>query len=319
MTQRVIRKTGIQFKLETTYGTNPGSWAATDFLQIKDASFNIDRDLVPRGLIRPYLGTSEDLIGTRKATVKFTAELAGSGTKDVAPAWGKLLRACGFAETVVTGSRVEYTPISDAMESASMRYFIDGIMFVSVGVRATGMLRLNAYGIPEIEIEAQGYDTAASELSLPSTNFSAWKAPIVITDANSADIRFGGAYSAGAITGGTVYPSKGLEIDLGNTLTHQKILGGEAIKITDRNVSGSCTVAMTAATENTWRTDLNANTMTSCGFKIGTADGYKLAIFGGNVQRVNPTQVDDAGSYMVKTDLKFVPTAAGNDLIIASL
>lgn len=317
--QRVIRKTVIQAQIEATYGTQVSIFAATDCILIKEASFNIDRDVVPRGLIRPWLGASKDLIGTRRMIAKFKVELAGAGTADGVPEWGTLLRMCGFTQTVFAASRVEYTPISDAMESATMRYFIDGVAYISRGARGTGKINLNAYGIPELEMEVWGFDTACGEITMPVANFSAWQEPMVITDANSADIKLGGTFSAGALTGGTAYTSKGLTVDLGGTLSHQKLLGAESIIVSDRTIMGNCTLAMDGATEVTWRNEINANTSSSMSFRIGATAGKKIAIFGANVQRTNPQASDNNGVHMITTDLKFIPTAAGNDIKIVSL
>lgn len=312
--QRVVRKTAIQCKMEATYGTDPGTWAATDVVLIKEASFNIDRDVVPRGLIRPYMGASEDLIGTRRMIAKFKVELAGSGTAGTAPAWGPLMRMMGFVETATPGQRVEYSPISDNLESASMRYFIDGVRYTSRGARATGKATLNAYGVPELELEVWGFDTAATVNTIGTSDYSAWQRPLVITDANSADIKLGSTYSAGTFAGGTAYVSEGINIDFGGKLSHRKVLGAESIQIVDRQITGQMTVAMDETTEVQWRTDVNANTLTSVAFRAGSTAGQKIGVFGANVQRVNPQAVERDGMHMIQTDLKFLATANGNDI-----
>jgi len=109
---RLIRKTAILAKIETTYGVDSTPTGAANAILISNASFNIDYSNVSRDLIRPFLGGSEELAGTRFARAQFDVEWANSGTAGTAPAWGPLLRACGFAEaSLSTPVRVEYTPI----------------------------------------------------------------------------------------------------------------------------------------------------------------------------------------------------------------
>jgi hypothetical protein len=315
---RYFRNTVIQVKVEVTYGTNPGSWAATDCLLISDAKFEIDRDLVPRNLIRGFMGGSDQLVGTRRSNITFTVELAGAGAAGTAPAWGKLLRMCGMAEAITALSRVEYTPVSTAFTSATIRYFIDGVMYVSVGARGTAKFMLNAYDRPVIEFTMQGFDTNATELSLPSPTLTAWQRPQVVTDANSGDIILGGSYSAGAITigGGSTLKSKGIEIDLGNKVSHMKMLGGESIDIVDREATGKMSVELTAAQEVTWRTDINANTLSTLAFRHGSAAGNQIIVFAPAVQRVTPQMEDYEGGVLMSTELRLLPSAGNDELMV---
>ena len=141
---RYMRNTVIQALLEPTYGAAVATWNAIDALLVKDPEFSIDRDVVPRDLVRGYMGGSEHLVGTRRSELKFTVELAGSGTAGTAPAWGKLLRGCGMAEVITAGNRVEYTPVTAGHESLSFRFFRDGVRYVSRGARGSVKVNLPA-------------------------------------------------------------------------------------------------------------------------------------------------------------------------------
>lgn len=56
---------------------------------------------VQRDTIRPYFGNAETLPTSIYGKLDFPVEMAGSGTPGVAPAWGALLRMCGFSETIL--------------------------------------------------------------------------------------------------------------------------------------------------------------------------------------------------------------------------
>lgn len=316
MSARYTRKSVIQAQIESTYGTNPGSWTAAHALLLTELpQHEIVRDVIDRRLVRPYFGGSETLIGARIAKIRFSTEMAGSGTAGTAPPWGKLLRACGYAETVTASSRVEYTPVTDAIESLSLRYMIDGIVYTSRGARGTAKLKWNAYGVPMAEWEFTGFDTWASESAINGT-FSDWKIPDVLTDANSADIKIGSSYSTGAVSGGTALVSQGMEIDLGNQVEHMKLLRDESVDIVGRSVTGKAIVGLSAADEVTWRSDLNSNTMTSFSWLLDKTPGYKIGMHADRVQRVEPKQYDYNGRHLVEFGLNMLPDSGNDELTL---
>jgi len=309
---RQIAKTVVFAVQEVTYGVSPGGITATDAVLIANARFSIERDVVPRDLMRGYYGGSEQLMGTRRANIEFDVELAGSGTAGAAPAWGRLLRGCGMAEAITALNRVEYTPISTGFESLSLHYAIDGMRYVARGARGNVTFKMNAYERPMLHFSLTGFDTTALEGNVGG-NFTAWQRPLVITDANAGDIRLGGTYAAGVISGGTVLASKGLEVDLGNKVNHLKLLGGERVDITAREVAGRMTVDLSAADEVTWRSEINANTLTSLGFNFGTVAGHRIAVWAPSVQRVNPQVEDYEGNALMATELRLLPSALGGN------
>lgn len=307
---RLTRRSAISVAMEGTYGGTPGSYQP--ILLVGTPDFTIDPDVVPRGLLRGYFGASEELTGTRMSILKFTTEVAAGSALGTAPLWSFLLRGSGWAETITASTRVEYLPITDAMESIAIKYNRDGVQYLCKGARGTGKLNFTAYDRPVIDWEYRGFDTQATAVAVGTPSFSNWTRPVVITDANSGDITLGSTYSAGAVSGGTAYPSRGMMLDFGNTVEQHKMLAGEAIEITDRQMSGEMTVELTAAQEVTWRTDINANTLSSLSFAVGPA-GNKVAIHMPSVQRTKPQMVDYNGKVLMKTDLRIMSTVAGNN------
>lgn len=315
---RYTRNTVIQLAIESTYGVSPGSLAATDAILLAgDPTFRIDRDLVPRDLVRGYLGGSESLIGTRRSEIEFDVELAGSGTPTTPPAFARLLRIAGMAETI-GASFVEYTPVTTGQASATIRFHSDGVNYQARGCRANFQLMMNAYGRPTLKFKVMGFDTFAQAAATPATDFTAWRTPLVVSDTNSGSVSLGGTYNAvtGTITGGTALVSRGLDLDMGNTVSHLKLLNAESIDIVDRDTTGSTTVFLDPTQEVTWRTDINNNALTSFAFVHGTAAGNRVRVFAPAVQRIDPQREDYEGRVMMKTDLKFLPsgTSGNNEL-----
>jgi hypothetical protein len=316
---RYVNNTVIQARLEPSYGTLPTPpWLATDAILISDAKFKIQRDNVPRKLLRGYFGGSEELVATRRADIEFDVEFAGSGTAGTAPAWGKLLRACGMAEVITAANRVEYTPITTAFESLTFRFYLDGIYYVARGARGNVSVKMPAYEIPKLHFMFMGFDMVAAEIATPTPDFTAWKRPLVVTDTNAGDIQIGGTYTAGVVSGGTVMKSRGLEFDLGNKVSHLNILGGEAIDITARETTGSASVFLTAADEVIWRNDMNNNALTSIGFNFGTTAGSRVTVFAPQVQRIAPDVEDYEGRVLFNAELRNLPLSGNDELRIVA-
>lgn len=316
---RYVRNTAVQAKIETTYGADPGGWAATDAVAIAEATYGEIQQNVNRDLIRPYFGASEELQITGRRTIHLVCELASSGTAGTAPPWGPLLRACGMAQTLTASTMAVYTPVSTAQEGISIRYNEDGILHHAVGCRGNAMLRLPAFDKPMIEFNLEGLDTIASvAAALPATDYTAWKKPLPVIPANAATLLLGPTYAAGTgvISGGAALASRGMDVNLGNAVGHVQLLAGESIDVTNREVTGTTTNFLTAAEEVTWRNAIRANGLSALGFQLGSAAGSIIGIFGGSVQRTGPTREEYEGRTMLRTGLRFLPVGTtGNDEI----
>ena len=237
---RLIRKTAILAKTEVSYGSDSTPDGTDDAILVSNASFNVSYTNVNRDLIRANLGGSEQLAGTRFVECSFDVELANSGTAGTAPAWGPLLLACGMAEaTLTTPARVEYTPVSASFKSVTIYYHIDGTLRKALGCVGNAELMLNEGERPMIRFTMTGLDGGTTATADPTLTLTAWKVPSVVSDVNSGDINLGATYSAGTLSSGTDYPSRGLSINLGNTSARKAILGGQSVSITQRDVTGT--------------------------------------------------------------------------------
>lgn len=317
---RVMRKTAILAKIETAYGIDASPSGASNAILISEASFDVEYSNVARDLLRPYLGGSEELVGTRFVKATFSVEMANSGTAGTAPAWGPLLRACGMAEaSLTTPARIEYTPVSGSFSSLTIKYHLDGVLRVMLGCIGTCEIVLNEGERPMYKFTFYGIDGGISAAADPSVTLTAFKTPLVVSDINSGDVTFGATYAAGALSGGTAYPSRGLSIDLGNTVSKLNVLGGQAIDLTQRNVTGSTQLQLTAAQEVAMRGDINLNTVTGLGFTHGSGAGVGIVLHAPAVQRINPKDVDYEGTVHMGMDLRMIPVNGNDEIRIVCL
>lgn len=315
---RYTRDSAILAKIETTEGTDSVPTGGSNALLVSEQSIEpLVANNVPRELIRNYFGASEHLVGTAYVMVEFTVELQGSGTAATAPAWGALLRACGFAESGLV-SFAAYAPDTPAnQKSATIYYYDSGSLHKLLGAKGTvsegGM---SVSGRPTLKFRFLGVDGGITAAAVATTTLTAWKTPAVITTANSGDVTLGGTYSAGAISGGTAYTSKGLTFSLGNEVEFTPLLGSEGIDITGREVTGSVEFDLTAAQEVTFMSAVKANTLQSMSLIHGASAGYIVGVSMAAVQLLNPKKTEINGRRLIGYDFRSVPSAGNDDLII---
>jgi hypothetical protein len=313
---RFVRNTAIQFKIEVTYGVDPGSWVGADAVLIANASFDNPQEQVMRELLRGHMGGFEQMATTGRASIAFDVEFSGSGAAGTAPAWGRLLRAAGMAQTITAGNRVEYNPISAAFESATIRYSLDGVIYTVTGARGTVGIRLNAYGLPYLRFEFTGLNAVASAAATPTLDYSAFIRPLPINTVGGAEYRIGPTLTAGVVAAGTIVATQALELMLGQQIEHQKIIGSETIDIVARESTGQTTAFLAAADEVAWHDAVKVNTLTSFGFNLGSAAGARVSVFCPTMQRAQMTPTDYQGRAVVRAEMRMIPSAGNDELRI---
>lgn len=319
---RLIRKTVILAKIETTQGTDAVPTGAQNAIQAMDLSITpLDASNVDTNIIAPWLGNSASLVGTASVKCSFSVLLAGAGTAATAPAWGALLQACAIAETtgLLTPNRVEYLPVTDALKTATIYWYDDGLLHKLTGCFGNVKLSAKSGEAPKLTFDFVGIDSGVSATANATAVLTGWKMPVAITKANVTDIVFGATYAAGALTGGTSYNSTGLSLEFGNAVTFAPMLTTEQVVLTDRKVSGALSVELTAAQEVTQMAAVKANTLTSIGFVIGTTTGNKIMLHLPSVQLINPKKEDFNGMRLIGFDLRALPVAGNDEVRIISL
>lgn len=127
----------IAAKVEVTEGTAIALAGADANNLIMEPKFEADIPMYERTFLNNSLSPQKAIATTRLARLSFKVECKGSGTAGTAPAVGKLLRACGFGETVVASTSVTYAPISDLtnIPTLSIAIYKDGLRKAIKGCR----------------------------------------------------------------------------------------------------------------------------------------------------------------------------------------
>lgn len=316
---RKTRNTIILAKIETTQGTDATPTGAANALLITEPSYTLNNEPVDRDLLRGYMGASEQLSGARNVQISFSVEVSGSGTAGTAPAYDALLRACGMGVTTDV-DWVEYKPVSTAFESLTIYYYLDGVRRKALGCMGTFTLAGEVGTIPRFAFTFTGTDGGRAADPNPTPTLTAWRPPKVVSNENAGQLTLGCTYADGAISGGSTYCSKGLNLDLGNEVVYRNMLGPcSGAEIVNRAASGSIQLDLSASAEVAQFTDVIDNALTSLGLVLGTTAGSKVLFFAPAVQRINPSDQDDQGKALTALDLRLCPLVGNDELRIVVL
>ena len=319
---RLIRKTAILAKIETTVGVDSVPTGALNAVQVSDLSITpLDAKNIPLDFIRTYFGNSPNLVGSASKKCSFKVYLAGAGTAATAPAWSALFVACANAETtgLVTPNRVEWLPATDLLKTITIYWYDDGVLHKLLGAFGMWMLSAKSGEAPYLKFDFIGVDGGDTAVANPATVLTAWRNPVAITKANVADIKLGCTYATGVLTGGTSYNSSGLTLESGNVVAFAPLLSTENVVLTDRKIKGKIALDLSAAEEVANMTTVKNNVVTSLGFVIGTATGNRIMLHMPEVQLINPAKEEFEGQRMIAYDIQVNPVAGNDELRIISL
>ena len=217
----LTRKGLIIAAKETTYGTD-ATPAGTDAIKVANINITpLQSDVVSREIIRPFLGNPEQLLANQRVELSFDVELTGSGAAGTAPAFGILLQACGFLETVSAGVSVTYVPLSASFASATIYYFNDGIRHKLTGARGSFSLNAEVGQIPTLSFTFMGIYNAPGDVTPPSTTYNDQADPVI--------------FKAGNTTGFQLFSYAGclqsVSMDLANEMVYRELINLSLIHI----------------------------------------------------------------------------------------
>ena len=303
---QLTRKRVILIEAESSYGTDPTP-AATDVVLVRDLSITPQSsDVVNRDVVRPYLGASQQLLANTRVECTFSVELAGSGTAGTAPRYGSALKACGFSETISSGTSVTYEPISASFSSVTIHYNVDGVRHVVTGCRGTFVINAAVGEIPSIDFTFTGIYNAPSDAALPSVTYGNQATPLIFKNGNTTNFQL--LSYAGALMN--------FSMDVGNSLVYRELVGGtKEVLLTDRAANGSVTIeAPLTATKDYFAAALTDTTLGNLTVTHGTAAG--------NICRFTSTKVDIGdisygeadGVTMLEIPYTLVPSSANDEM-----
>ena len=328
---RLPRKTLLMAKLESTYNGNlaPTFNPETDALWIEDAQLTYTSNNQTFNVLQPTMGAKMEVSGNDNVDLTFTVAMSKSPFVSRDQPFGFLFQGCGMRRTAVAAAvgqlaYVKYTPNSDVLDandSMCFAFVSDKVQYLITGARGTLEGTFMEGGIPKFKYSFKGmFDGAVSVVNITTPEFGYWQAPRVVNSRNSSSIYVGSTLDLTTLKfdGGELYGSKGLSLNLGNSVQFDGRLGGDRMLITDREVTGSVQLDLPADRETVMRNRVRSNTTLPLGFVHGLTDGLPTVaetclIYGPAVQFLNP-KIEDVNSTMYTGfDLRFRSVEKNND------
>ena len=259
----------LLFKLEATYATDPTPTGAANAILATNVELQpMEGSDVSRNLERPYLGGQPTIPTGLQSVLTFSTELAGSGTAGVAPKWGPVARAAGMAQVIVADTSVAYNPITAAMESAHIYFWIGATRHVLKGVRGGGTIAINAQGIPVIRWRFVGLWTQPTEAAAATPTLTGFTKPLIATNANTPSFT----------VNGVALVLRSYSFDFGNEVKPRLLIGREEVLITARAEQLTCVVEAVPLTTLNPFALANAQTLVPVSIVHGTAVGNIVTI-----------------------------------------
>ncbi|MDR2172688.1 MAG: hypothetical protein LBE32_00515 [Burkholderiales bacterium] len=177
-------------KIEAVYGEDPIPTAALDAIRAANVELTpYEAETVPLAYKKQTFGNNPAVVVAEQVRVAFDIYFIGSGTPGVAPAWGTLLRGCGWAETVTLGTSVLYNPISQNIESVTLYVFKDGILHKITGARGNVNWNFTAKQVPTLHFEFTGTFSPVIDSTMPvAPDFTKWIKPRAAIPTYTGDI-----------------------------------------------------------------------------------------------------------------------------------
>lgn len=261
------RRRVIAAAIEDEEGTAEAITAADGGILVIGPKIDFDFGMNDREVVVDSLSKMQPVPGKTSGKLPFRVELKGPGvaySASVKPALGKYLRACGFAETVVTTAGVEtvtYDPASTGIPCLTMWSYEDGVIKKLKGCRGNVKFSGKNGEICFADFEFTGVYDGVVDGDIIAPTYEATVPPVLLSSAFTI-----GAYAANI---------NSFDIDMGNEVTLRESIatasGYVSALVTDRRPTGKIDPEMvTVATYDFFGI-----------WKAGTAAALSLGSVGG--------------------------------------
>ena len=279
------------FKIETVVGTDALPDGSNAML-VRNLQFTpLEADEIKRDFAKAHLGNNEIGYTNLRSTLSFEVELAGSGAAGTAPAYGPLLRACGFQEVIDPGVDVTYSPVSDAFEAGTMYFEQDGNLHKMYACRGSAdfVIPKNAY--PFMRFNFVGLYNNPTAGSIATPDFSAFVAPLEINYDNTSTAQLHGQDVV----------LQNLELKMNNNVGLRNLPNQKEVRLKDRGPDGSIQFDAVAVSTFNYFQRVPARTTGALSLIHGGAAGNIIELAAPKIQLkpVNYADDENVASYAI--------------------
>jgi hypothetical protein len=291
--------------LEVSEGVDPGV-DGTHVMETVDgiSVTQYDGEKVTRNVDSVIPSVGPEINKSPHSTWSFNIDASGSGTKGTAPAFGCLLQACGFVETVDTATpgseTVTYELSHNKSKTVTLVRHTGGKMIQKThGVRGELSIDFNQFIRMQFGNCKGSYVRPAAGGNPVTIAYSNYADPLPVNKENTVTVDLGG--QALKMTGGS--------INFGGGASYRNIPNSESSAHGDFEPTGQLTfVAPDIATKNYFADAESHNGVVEQTFQLvhGTVGGNIIEIVSARVQLSNISETDIDGDVGFQADIRFL-------------
>ncbi|MEO5626924.1 MAG: phage tail tube protein [Dokdonella sp.] len=302
-----MRKVTLFAATETVYGTAIALTAADAMRTHEFKCTPFMATVIERKLDGQAYGNTGSIHSGAHLEMEFDVEMSGSGAAGTAPKYGRLLKACQMAETIVATTSVTYAPASSGTDSLTMYYQLDGQRHAMTGARGTWSIKFDSQGIPYIHFKFTGMWVDPTSVADLVPNFTGFTLPRPVSFAYTPKVSLFGLAS--------VYKSFGY--DHTNDVQFFDNPGEQFVDIVDRTPSGSISLLAPALSVHNYFTDTKSDTQGLLTLVHGMTAGNIVTFAAPLAHLKEPKYGDDKGRAMLEANLDFIYNAPDDEMSLA--
>ena len=246
--------------------------------------------------IRTLTGTGAGQTAYCKSYIGTTKVLEIFGTWDTNP---------DATTTYSIDAQVAYVPVSTGFEMLSLYPSVDGQRHPMTDVRGNFSMKFATAENAMFNFTMKGLWVDPTSVADPVPDWSCFAEPLAVGNGNGTFKLHGAAYNMSS-----------LDLDLGNQFPYRNVVGQEAVRITDRDSTGSLVIdAPDLATKNFFTT-AKANTLGAIEKIHGIAPGNTVVAYTPFAQLLQPKYGNADDLSTLEMGLAITPSDAGNDEMI---
>lgn len=294
-------------KKETTYGT-PVSLVAADAILCENVSWTPVNDSATPDFSTPGAGPLADVPYGARVNVSFDVPLQGKGAAGQAPNWGKIIKACGWGETISAGVSVTYAPLAimRGCDSLTLSWQDDRKKHVIAGFRGRVGMALDANGRPMLKFAGIGLyaaPTDGSVLAQASADWTGWLDSLVVESGTTT-------FSLNSVSNLGI---RQFSFDAADNVRWISVPGQQNVDLVGRRGwSGKASIQTPLIASLALEALAVSGARVPFSLVHGTVAG-KIVTVAGGAQVKMPSYSRDRGDSIAQFDLKPVPSALNTD------
>jgi hypothetical protein len=204
------------------------------------------------------------------------------------------------------GANVAYRPITQALESVTMYFNIDGVQHKFLGVRGTATIpQISADKLPTSKVSLTGVYVPVVDGASPAVVLTGWQRPLIANAVNTSFFSLHG-YNAAALDS--------LSMDLANVIAKVSRPGiPQRVDITNRKPAGSVSMEAVHVAAHDWFGDCRAATPGPLALTHGTVAGNIFSLSAPAVVLKAPKYSDSNGTAMIGMTMDVTPIDGGDE------